>query len=78
MHQFPIQIHSFGDIRAFVALATVQPFRVTVRHEDRQVNAKSFMGMMCLDYSKPISVFCECCDADFQSFRKQAAQFIAQ
>ena len=77
MHQFPIHIRSFGDIRAFIALATVQPFRVMVRYEDQQVNAKSFMGMMCLDYSKPISVLCECCDADFQSFRQQAAQFIA-
>ena len=77
MHQIPIQIHSFGDVRAFVALATMQPFRVTVRHEDRQVNAKSFMGMVCLDYTKPIQVCCECGDADFQSFRQQAAQFIA-
>lgn len=77
MHQFPINIRSFGDIQAFIALATVQPFRVTVRHEDRQVNAKSFIGMMCLDYSKPVSVCCDCCDADFQNFQKQAAQFIA-
>ena len=77
MHQIPIQIHSFGDVRAFVALATMQPFRVTVRHGDRQVNAKSFMGMVCLDYTKPIQVCCECGDADFQSFRQQAAQFIA-
>ncbi|MBQ3147430.1 MAG: HPr family phosphocarrier protein [Oscillospiraceae bacterium] len=77
MHQFPIQIHSFGEVKAFIALATVQPFRITVCHEDQQVNAKSFIGMMCLDYSKPINVFCECCDADFQSFRQQAARFIA-
>ena len=77
MHQFPISIRSFRDVKEFVALATVQPFRVTVRHEDRQVNAKSFMGMMCLDFSKPISVFCECCETEFQSFRQQAARFIA-
>ena len=77
MHQFPIHIRSFGDVKAFIALATMQPFRVMVRHGQRQFNAKSFMGMMCLDYSKPISVFCECGEADFQSFRQQAAQFIA-
>ena len=77
MHQFPIHIRSFGDIKAFIALATMQPFRVMVWHEQRQVNAKSFMGMMCLDYSKPISVLCECGDADFQNFRQQAAKFIA-
>ncbi|MBO5892579.1 MAG: HPr family phosphocarrier protein [Oscillospiraceae bacterium] len=77
MHQFPIHIRSFGDVKAFIALATVQPFQITVRHEDQQVNAKSFIGMMCLDYSKPICVYCECCDADFQSFQKQAARFIA-
>ena len=77
MHQFPIHIRSFGDIKAFIALATMQPFRVMVWHEQRQVNAKSFMGMMCLDYSKPISVLCECGDADFQNFRQPAAKFIA-
>jgi len=77
MHQFPISIRSFGDVKEFVALATVQPFRVTVRHEDRQVNAKSFIGMMCLDYSKTICVCCDCGDADFQNFRQQAARFIA-
>lgn len=77
MHQFPIQIHSFGDVKAFIALATVQPFQVTVRYEDQQVNAKSFIGMMCLDYSKPVSVFCECGEADFQSFLQQAERFIA-
>ena len=77
MHQFPISIRSFGDIRAFIALATVQPFRITVRHEDQQVNAKSFIGMMCLDYSKPLSVCCDCSDTDFQKFQQQASRFLA-
>lgn len=77
MHQFPIRIHSFGDVQAFIALATVQPFRITVRHEDRQVNAKSFIGMMCLDYSEPVCVYCDCGETDFQNFRQQAARFIA-
>ena len=39
MRQFPIHIRSFGDIQAFIALATVQPFRVTVNHEEHQVIA---------------------------------------
>ena len=77
MRQFPIHFRSFGDIQAFIALATVQPFRVTVNHEEHQVNAKSFIGMMCLDHSQPLSVCCECSDADFQNFRQQASRFLA-
>ena len=75
MHQFPIHIHSFGDIKAFVALATVQPFRVTVRHEEQQVNAKSFMEMFTLDYSEPLRL--KIAEENQETFRIAAKKFIA-
>jgi len=77
MQEFQIVLRSFTEVREFISLATVQPFRVTVGLGGHEVNAKSFIGMLCLDYSQPLSVKSDCADADFQSFRQLAGRFLA-
>ena len=77
MHQFQIIIRSFSEVKEFISMATVQPFRVLVGNGAQMVNAKSFIGMLSLDFSGPLSVVC---DADAESvtvFRCQASRFLA-
>lgn len=77
MHEFDIAIHSFEDVQAFVSLATVWPFRITVSNDRQQINAKSFMGMFGLDYSGPLRVDAECSDEEFERFLQSADRFRA-
>ena len=58
MREFHIVIQSFRDIQRFVSTATVQPFQVLVGNDAQLVNAKSFIGMVSLDYSRPLKVLC--------------------
>lgn len=78
MKEFSIRIQSFKDVQDFVALATVQPFRILVSGDQRLVNAKSFIGMVSLDFSRPLTVRCDCTQEEFASFRQQAGCFLAQ
>jgi len=78
MQEFDITIRSFEEVQDFVALATVQPFEISVGNTHQQVNAKSFMGMFSLDYSQPIHVRAQCSDADFDHFRTVAHRFVAK
>ena len=50
MREFTVSIRSFQDVKDFVSLATIQPFRVLVGNGRQWVNAKSFMGMFSLDF----------------------------
>lgn len=76
MQEFYIHIRSFKDVQDFVALATVQPFSVSVGNDFQQVNGKSFSGMVSLDYQRPTFVRSECSSAQWQVFRQQAARFL--
>lgn len=73
MHQFHINVRSFGQIKAFVSLAMVQPFEVLVGNEKQQVNGKSFIGMFSLDHRKPLCVTVKCSEESFARFRQEAA-----
>ena len=77
MLEFNIAIHSFLEVREFISLATVQPFEVFVGNEHQIVNAKGFIGMASLDFSRPLKVLCDCDPLGFQNFRQQAVQFLA-
>ena len=76
MQEFHIALKSFQEVREFVALATVQPFRVLVGNEAQQVNAKSFMGMVSLDYSRPLLVRADCDSPAMQTFRSVVSKFL--
>jgi hypothetical protein len=77
MQEFHIHIRSFPDVREFVSLATVQPFEVLVGSDKQMFNAKSFIGMVNLDFSHPIKVLCDCDSEIFQSFRQKVSKFLA-
>lgn len=76
MWEFNIVLHSLEDVQDFVSLATVQPFHVMVGNERQQINAKSFMGMFGLDYSRPLLVTMDCGKEEYQRFRQEASRFL--
>ena len=75
MQEFDINLHSFSEVQDFVSLATVQPFQVMVGNDHQQVNAKSFMGILSLDFSQPIQVRAECSSQAFDRFRQAVEGF---
>lgn len=77
MHSFSISIHSFQQVKEFVALAMVQPFDVLVGNDRQQVNGKNFMGMSSLDFQRPLLVQVRCDESSYQRFRQQAIQLFA-
>ena len=76
MQEFRIAIRSFKEVQEFISMATVQPYRITVGNDLQQVNAKSFIGMVSLDYTRPLTVSCECGAEECICFRQQASRFL--
>ena len=76
MKQFSIAIHSFAEIQAFVSLAIAQPFEVMVGNNEQCISGKSLMGMLGLNYRRPILVSVNCDDESFRRFRQAAAPFL--
>ena len=76
MKQFDVFLENFEDVQEFVALATVQPFRVVVGNDRSRVNAKSFMGMFSLDLSTPVQVRADCTEEQYDGFRLAASRFL--
>ena len=75
MKELFVTLRSVGDVKDFVALASVQPFDVTVGNDRQSVNGKSFMQMFCLDLSAPQQVRVDCSDEEFRSFCDAAERF---
>ena len=78
MQEFHISLHSFQDVQEFISLATVQPFAVLVGNEVQQVNGKSFIGMVSLDYTRPLLVQADCDVQAVQDFRGVVRKFLAE
>ena len=78
MQEFHIALHSFQEVQEFISLATVQPFSIVVGNEAQQVNGKSFIGMVSLDYSRPLLVQGDCDGQAWQSFRGVVRKFLAE
>ena len=78
MQEFHIALHSFKEVQEFISLATVQPFPILVGNEFQQVNGKSFIGMVSLDYTRPLQVQAECDSQAWQSFRSVVNKFLAE
>lgn len=77
MREFNITVRSLGQVKAFVALAMVQPFEVLVGNDRQQVNGKSFIGMFSLDYKRPVKVSVKCSEEEFGKFQTAAAALFA-
>ena len=75
MKEFKVILRSFEDVQAFVSIAMVQPFAVLVGSERHSVNGKNFMGMLTLDYNRPVRVRMECDEEAFEQFRRKTQQF---
>ena len=69
---FHIRLTTFQQIRTFVALAAQQPFEVRVGNDRQIINAKHLMGMICLDYSRPINVQADCSPDEGAAFYQDA------
>ena len=78
MQEFHIALHSFQEVQEFISLATVQPFPVLVGNDIQQVNGKSFIGMVSLDYSRSLRVQADCDSHAIQSFRGTIGKFLAE
>lgn len=58
-----IKINDLKDMRKFMSLAWASPMDVGVHTEDNQIaDGKSVLGLMAIDYDKPVMVVTE--DAD--------------
>ena len=77
MQEFHIAIRSFQEVQEFISLATVQPFPVLVGNDVQQVNGKSFIGMVSLDYTRPLLVQADCCEESLKSFQETIQKFLA-
>ena len=78
MRQFNICVRSFRQVQDFVSLAMVQPFEVLVGNDKQQVNGKSFIGMVSLDFSRPLLVQADCDGNAWQGFRSVVQKFLAE
>jgi len=76
MRQFSIKVHSYAEIQAFVSLAIAQPFDVLIGNSSQSTNAKSLMGILALNFRRPLTVSVNCAEEDFLRFYRQAAPFI--
>lgn len=76
MQKFDIMIHSLHEVQEFVSLAAKQPFAVTVGNENQSIDGKDFMGMFCLDYSRPVQVSMQCSQEEYSRFRQYASKFL--
>lgn len=77
MKQFSILVRSFEDIHAFVSLASQQPFTITVGNDGQEINAKSLMAVLGLNFRRPVPVHADCDEAEFKQFQHAAARFLA-
>ena len=78
MQNFHITLRSFQEVQEFITLATVQPFAVLVGNEAQQVNGKSFIGMVSLDYTRPLLVQADCDGQTWQNFRSLVTKFLTE
>ncbi len=70
-HSFYVSMHSVSDVEHFVALASVQPFDISVSVDSRRINGKSLMGIFSLDLNQPVEVRAECSEPEFSVFRQK-------
>ena len=78
MKQFEIRLRSVQDVQDFVALATERSFPIFVGSGPYKVDAKCFMEMFCLDFTRPLIAIAECTDAEFYRLRDAASRFIVR
>lgn len=56
MKEKQIRLRGVDNIKEFVRVASSYPFDITVRSRNRQVNAKSILGIFSLDLTRNVTV----------------------
>ena len=75
MHEFEIRLRSVQDVQEFVALATERSFPIYVGTGGYRVDAKCFMEMFCLDFTRPLIATADCSYEEFIRLRMAADRF---
>ena len=75
MQEFEIRLRSVQDVQEFVAVATEQPFPVFVGNGGYKVDAKCFMEMFCLDFTRPLIATAQCTEEEFSRLYAAADRF---
>ena len=78
MRDFTIWLHSVQEVQEFVGLATTMGFPVQVNDGHHKVDGDSFMEMFCLNCTQPLTVTCQCDDAQLEAFRAASKRFLAE
>ena len=76
MGQFTLSLQSFSQVRAFVTLVTTMPFHVTVSDGHQQVNGNSFIAMVCLDFTRPLTIRCSGAEENSFLLQKSLAEVL--
>jgi len=69
---FHIKLTTFEQIKAFVSLASKQPFDVHIGNERQHINGKDLMGIFSLDFSRPLKVQTNCTADEAAAFHQNA------
>lgn len=67
-----IKLNGVSDIKELNRIATSYPCEVGIHAQDTIVDAKSLLGLMTLDFSKPIM-----CVTEDEYFYKRIKRFLA-
>ena len=78
MREFEIRIKSVRDVLVFVNLATKCPFPVKVSNGRHTVNGKSFMEMVCMNFSRSAKAVVECSEEEYVQFRQEVQSVLAK
>lgn len=63
MQTISIMLGDFSDVKDYLAIVEKCPNMIYARDKaGREVNAKGIIGLMSLDRSNPIDIFCKNCD----------------
>ena len=78
MQEFEVRLRSVQEVQEFVAMATERPFPVSIGDGSYDANAKCFMEMFCLDFTRALKVRVECSYEEFLKFWAAAGRFVVR
>lgn len=76
MREFNIRIRSMQEAERFVALASAQPYQISVGNDYQNIDGKDFMAMFSLDLRFPLRVCLWCSEEEAAAFMQSAKAYI--
>jgi len=76
MQEFEIRLRSVQDVQDFVAIATELPFPIFVGNSRHKVDAKCFMEMFCLDFTRPLIATAQCTEEEKLQLYRAVGRFV--